>query len=187
MAYRSDMENRRENDTAEVSYGVCPRRVFSRLAPHPDKYMVEFNITGLTQREKNATKATSRFFPPVNTGAMLSFPCSRGPFVEFVERREFRGEVRVQELLPVFLPKLRTFPSSFFFFFFFFVIYITVSWWNIYSVFKNLSLLFIQASCLYIIFCNLFRSTFVEHIIEALKHLRPWFVRCRTVDASFLL
>lgn len=107
------MENRRENDTAEVSYGVCPRRVFSRLAPHPDKYMVEFNITGLTQREKNATKATSRFFPPVNTGAMLSFPCSRGPFVEFVERREFRGEVRVQELLPVFLPKLRTF---FFFF-----------------------------------------------------------------------
>lgn len=30
--------------------------------------------------------------------------------MEFVERREFRGEVRVQELLPVFLPKLRTFP-----------------------------------------------------------------------------
>lgn len=143
------MENRRENDTAEVSYGVCPRRVFSRLAPHPDKYMVEFNITGLTQREKNATKATSRFFPPVNTGAMLSFPCSRGPFVEFVERREFRGEVRVQELLPVFLPKLRTFPSSFLFFF------------------------------LFLFICNLYHSKLVEHILrvqELVPTFYPGFV-----------
>lgn len=130
------MENRRENGTVEVSYGLCPRRVFSRPAPYPDKCMVEFNITGLTQREKNATKATSRFFPSIDTGAMLSFPCLRGPFVKFVERREFKGEVRVQELLPVFfLPKLRNFPSSFFIFISFF-------------------------------FCNLYHSKLVEHIVR---------------------